>query len=74
MANPFDDENGSFFVLVNDEGQHSLWPAFIDVPAGWEVVFGEDARQACVDYIETNWTDLRPKSLIERMSAYETAS
>ena len=25
-TNPFDDDNGTFFVLVNDEGQHSLWP------------------------------------------------
>ncbi len=32
--NPFDDDNGSFFVLVNDEEQHSLWPAFADVPVG----------------------------------------
>jgi hypothetical protein len=24
--NPFDDDNGSFFILVNDEQQHSLWP------------------------------------------------
>jgi MbtH protein len=68
MANPFDDENGIFFVLVNDEGQHSLWPTFVDVPPGWERVFGEDTRQACLDYIETNWTDMRPKSLIDRMS------
>lgn len=39
--NPFDDDNGSFFVLVNDEEQHSLWPAFADVPAGWRVVHGK---------------------------------
>jgi uncharacterized protein YbdZ (MbtH family) len=32
------DDGGSFFVLVNDEEQHSLWPAFADVPAGWRVV------------------------------------
>ncbi|ETB10221.1 protein mbtH [Mycobacterium avium subsp. silvaticum ATCC 49884] len=32
-TNPFDDDNGSFFVLVNDEEQHSLWPAFADIPA-----------------------------------------
>jgi uncharacterized protein YbdZ (MbtH family) len=33
--NSFNDDNGSFFVLVNDEEQHSLWPAFADVqPAG----------------------------------------
>jgi MbtH protein len=71
MGNPFDDENGSFFVLVNDEGQHSLWPAFADVPAGWKVVFGEDSRPACMEYIEQNWTDLRPKSLVEEMRRAE---
>jgi MbtH protein len=73
MTNPFDDENGTFFVLVNDEGQHSLWPSFADVPEGWNVVFGEEARAACMDYIETNWTDMRPKSLIEEMDRYEAA-
>lgn len=73
MENPFDNENGTFFVLVNSEGQHSLWPTFADVPAGWKVVFGEDARQACLDYIEKNWTDLRPKSLVEEMSGLKTA-
>jgi len=46
--NPFDDDNGSFFVLVNDEEQHSLWPAFADVPAGWRVVYGEADRAACL--------------------------
>jgi MbtH protein len=74
MANPFDDENGTFFVLVNNEDQHSMWPTFIDVPEGWDVVFGEDTRQACFDYIEANWTDLRPKSLIERMAKAEAAA
>jgi MbtH protein len=34
-TNPFDDDNGSFFVMVNDEDQYSLWPTFVDVPAGW---------------------------------------
>jgi MbtH protein len=68
MANPFDDPDGSFFVLVNDEGQHSLWPAFLDAPAGWRVVYGEDGRQECVDFIERSWTDMRPKSLIAAMN------
>ena len=63
--NPFDDDNGSFFVLVNDEEQHSLWPVFADVPAGWRVVYGEADRAACLDYIEQNWADIRPKSLRE---------
>ncbi|MEU7042703.1 MbtH family protein [Streptomyces varsoviensis] len=73
MTNPFDDENGSFLVLVNEENQHSLWPAFAEVPAGWRVVFGEDTREACLAYIEENWTDMRPQSLIDEMNAMESA-
>jgi len=73
MVNPFDDENGTFLVLVNEEGQHSLWPSFAAVPAGWETVFGEETRSACLEYIEENWTDMRPKSLIEEMKEYESA-
>lgn len=64
-TNPFDDPEGVFLVLVNEEGQHSLWPEFAEVPAGWTVVHGPGARQECLDYVEANWTDLRPKSLIE---------
>ncbi|MCC8930106.1 MbtH family protein [Rhodococcus sp. BGS-1C] len=68
-TNPFDDEDGRFFVLVNDEDQHSLWPTFSDVPQGWRVVFGEDTRAACLEYVEKNWTDMRPRSLREAMEA-----
>ncbi len=60
-VNPFDDDKGTFFVLVNDEQQHSPWPAFAEVPAGWRMVHGEAGRTACLDYIEQNWTDIRPK-------------
>jgi len=66
--NPFDDPEGRFLVLVNDEGQHSLWPVFAKVPKGWTTVFGEAARDECLEYIEKNWTDMRPKSLIEAMA------
>ncbi|MFI7386426.1 MbtH family protein [Streptomyces sp. NPDC049813] len=62
-SNPFDNDEGRFFVLVNDEEQHSIWPTFADVPAGWRVVFGESGRQECLTYVEENWLDLRPKSL-----------
>jgi uncharacterized protein YbdZ (MbtH family) len=67
-TNPFDHDNGSFFVLVNDEEQHSLWPTFADVPNGWSVVYGEAGRQACLDFIDQNWADIRPRSLRERLA------
>jgi MbtH protein len=63
MTNPFDDPVGTFLVLVNDEGQHSLWPAFVPVPAGWEVTMDAAPRAACLDHIRRQWTDLRPASL-----------
>jgi MbtH protein len=62
-TNPFDDENGQFFVLVNDEEQYSLWPVFADVPAGWRIAFGAAGRRECLAFVEETWTDLRPKSL-----------
>ncbi|WP_250294448.1 MbtH family protein [Streptomyces atroolivaceus] len=67
MTNPFENPDGRYVALVNHEGQHSLWPVFAEVPAGWTVAHPEDSRQACLDYIEENWTDMRPKSLIEQM-------
>jgi MbtH protein len=50
-------------VLVNQEGQYSLWPALVDVPDGWSVIHPADSRKACLDFINSNWTDMRPKSL-----------
>ncbi|MFC5286684.1 MbtH family protein [Actinokineospora guangxiensis] len=69
MTNPFENADGAYFVLVNDEGQHSLWPAFATVPAGWTIAHGEDTRDACLAYVEENWTDMRPASLIAAMAA-----
>ena len=45
MTNPFEDENGTFHVLINDEGQYSLWPSFVDVPDGWTVGTRPSKRQ-----------------------------
>jgi MbtH protein len=67
MTNPFEDPDGTYLVLINDESQHSLWPAFIEVPAGWTITYPQDTRQACLDYIDQHWTDMRPQSLIDAM-------
>lgn len=67
-SNPFDDEDGTFYVLINDEEQHSLWPTFAPVPAGWTVAFGENTRAECLAYVEQNWADIRPKSLRDSLA------
>ncbi|MBO0132023.1 MbtH family protein [Agrobacterium burrii] len=65
-VNPFDDENGLFYALVNDEEQYSLWPTFKTVPDGWEIAYSAPdgaPRHQVLDWIEKTWTDMRPKSL-----------
>ena len=73
MTNPFDDENGTFLVLRNDEGQYSLWPEFAAVPAGWATVFGPAGQQPCVAHVEQHWTDMRPASLAAAMDGERAA-
>ena len=63
MNNPFENENGIFKVLINDEEQYSIWPAFLEIPSGWNSVYGTESRQKCLDYINTQWTDMRPNSI-----------
>jgi MbtH protein len=69
MANPFEDENGEYLVLVNHELQYSLWPSFREIPNGWTATGPRGKRKECLDWIETNWTDMRPKSLVDAMEA-----
>lgn len=67
MINPFEDPSAAYLVLVNAEGQHSLWPTFVDVPEGWTVAFGQASRAECLEYVEKSWVDMRPNSLIAAM-------
>lgn len=66
-TNPFEDENATYYALINDEGQYSLWPTFADVPDGWTVAHNADSRTACLEFIEREWTDMRPRSLVRQM-------
>ncbi|PLW74472.1 MbtH family NRPS accessory protein [Streptomyces sp. SCUT-3] len=69
MTNPFEHEDATYLVLVNEEGQHSLWPSFAEVPAGWEVALGETSRAEAVAYVDSHWTDMRPRSLAAAMDS-----
>ncbi|WP_394821521.1 MbtH family protein [Pendulispora albinea] len=67
MSNPFEDADASYYVLVNGEGQHSLWPSFAEVPAGWTTIYGQANRESCLAYVNSSWTDMRPATLIAAM-------
>ncbi|MCR6105083.1 MbtH family protein [Salipaludibacillus agaradhaerens] len=66
MAHPFESTEHHYMVLINEEGQHSLWPAVMAIPEGWHVVFSENTREACVDYVTHHWSDITPASLKEK--------
>jgi MbtH protein len=68
VTNPFDDPDGVFLVLINEELQYSLWPAFADVPPGWVVAREAGTHRDSIAFIEESWTDMRPKSLVDRMA------
>lgn len=68
MKNTFDDQDGSFVVLRNQEGQYSLWPTLADVPPGWSIALTEHSREACLSYVSEVWTDMRPASLVRDMA------
>ncbi|RZU53269.1 MbtH protein [Krasilnikovia cinnamomea] len=69
MTNPFDVPDAAYLVLSNDEDQYSLWPAFAEVPSGWSVRRDATTRGEALQFIEENWTDMRPRSLVEQMNA-----
>jgi uncharacterized protein YbdZ (MbtH family) len=69
LTNPFDDEDGSYLILVNEAGQHCLWPASADVPAGWTVAHGPAGRGVCLAYVTEHWTDIRPRGLTIHLDA-----
>ena len=65
--NPFDDTSAEFLILVNLENQHSLWPVFADIPHGWRQVAGPLPHGEAMAWVDENWTDMRPASLIAAM-------
>ncbi len=61
------DDDATYEVLRNDEDQYSLWLAGHDVPAGWYQVGKQGTKDECSAYVDEVWTDMRPRSLRERM-------
>ncbi len=54
-------------VLVNDEEQYSLWPAYLAVPDGWRDTGTAGSKEECLEYVREVWVDMRPKSLRRQM-------
>jgi MbtH protein len=54
-------------VVVNDEEQYSIWPADRENALGWRDAGKSGTKAVCLAYIKVVWTDMRPRSLREKM-------
>ncbi|MBB4920514.1 MbtH family protein [Streptosporangium saharense] len=57
----------TYVVVVNDEDQYSIWPEERALPAGWADAGHRGSEDECLAHIERVWTDMRPRSLRERI-------
>ncbi|MDG2529263.1 MbtH family protein [Caulobacter endophyticus] len=56
-----------YVVVMNHEEQYSIWPADRELPLGWQSTGFTGLKSDCLKYIEEVWTDMRPKSLRDKM-------
>ena len=57
----------TYQVVVNDEEQYSIWPVAREVPSGRRTECTTGSKHECQAHIDAVWTDMRPRSLRERM-------
>jgi MbtH protein len=61
------EEDRLYLVVINGEEQYSIWFADREIPAGWTAIGAPEKKDACIEYIKTHWTDMRPASLRRQM-------
>lgn len=59
-----DDDSTEFTVVVNLVGQYSIWPVGLQTPEGWTEVGKRGTKAECLDFIGTEWTDMRPSNTL----------
>ncbi len=57
----------TYNVVVNHEGQYSIWRTNKEIPLGWENAGKSGGKEDCLAYIKEVWTDMRPLSLRRKM-------
>jgi MbtH protein len=63
MTDEAQDPFENYAVVINHEGQYSIWPTEKDIPAGWSAEGVTGSKEECLAHIERVWTDMRPLSV-----------
>ncbi|WP_340384810.1 MbtH family protein [Streptomyces sp. SS7] len=61
------DDEQHYRVVVNAEEQYSIWPTDREIPRGWSQTGFDGPKELCLEHIAEVWTDMRPRSLRERL-------
>jgi MbtH protein len=56
-------ESFEYRVVVNDEGQHSIWPSERSVPIGWRAISDALPKPDALRFIAERWSDITPLSV-----------
>ncbi len=57
------EDTAMYKVVVNHEEQYSIWPVDRENALGWTDAGKAGVKQECLEYINTVWNDMRPRSL-----------
>jgi MbtH protein len=68
LVDDTDVDERRYEIVINDEGQYSMWLADRPVPEGWKPIGVGGTITECSAEIDNLWSDLRPQSLIRLMS------
>ena len=63
MAPDYREDSRIYKVVVNQEGQYSIWPADRETATGWKDAGKQGSKTECLAYIQEVWTDVRPADL-----------
>ena len=65
--NDLKDDDTFYKVVMNHEGQYSIWPSHRNNPLGWQETGKSGLKDECLAYIKEVWVDMRPLSLTKSM-------
>lgn len=61
-------ETTLYKVIVSQEDQYSIWPAYKQSAPGWHDAGKVGSEVECLAYIKEIWTDMRPRGLRDMMT------
>jgi MbtH protein len=65
------EDNTIYKVVLNHEGQYSIWPVEKKNPPGWTDAGKSGSKTECLAHIKEVWIDMKPLSLRNKMEERE---